>query len=819
MKANIVLLISLFILSSCSHVSNYKSRTPASDGISIVNINGCSSALMSFLKAAKKFELSKASSLVKSLHALADSDIVSTELRGQIESVLSVNLIYKSEMNRKYADLTAEFLASSGEQKKALKNKLKNLGLKMENFSPKKDVLDILDSYKSLNLMRKSDFDYTLSTEALDALERENEYLIKGLHLPDTYEGNFIGALYKINKQSSNLTEDTLEELEKKLLATDSAKLAVDQAGDIFARTKSDKAATNYLSAAFNINPKYLYAKTKYKLQLGFATKVFRPTLDFFRNTLEHGGLMFRKYFSKQAPGRELQRWSFVEKLHELGKISGSFGHDYFKGWVDILGAQGVSDKAIAKIHKDTKLVGRDIILPSGKVVKIKKMEASAMMNISGMSFPQLSAESHITLLATQAELTASKGVKMTVNTGEGGPMFHLALIDGDVEKLRREVIFWGLETGDFKVGSMDYHEINVRIEEIMKLRDEVLTKENVKGSKIVAQFGTALNGIRSNDGFAVDFDKLKEIGDHPSVAMIQFKLDQAAKRGSKVDINKVDAITAAMRKINKNKGIQSPKSIDEYTHEELAKLITATKIVTKKPVSLKIAPGDLNFALERIKYLRDHNALPDHIQVDGVGTHFSGGSGNAPQGAGVSMTTQHAVISMDAILKKLGVRNQVHLEASGGVIYPQDAVEMMVLGADDVSSARFWMGSALGCGRVQQCANGACPYGIAAKNSIFAKGLDPKARSEKAIKAADAWHNFYVDKIGEMGVSDWRTIRETHGLHVNDPKILQRIKKRDANGEQIFLKSYYRPYLYELLSPIMTKEEVDHFVLGSAAN
>lgn len=804
-----LLLIVLFAALSCSTIGT---RAPASS----FSQSSCHE-LISALSRYSKDAATTSSLVVRAFDELPDEFVVPDSMREQLNALLIENIYHKNLLNHRYADLLSQLIGASGTKKIELENQLRSLEASLENFSSSKQVKDIYDALASKQVLKKSDLKDELSSDLINALNEENRYLKQGLGLPENVKDDLSEALIKIKEQSTIFSHSMIEEIESSILGDELGEQTINQAAEIFARTGNEQEAANYVASAFNLNPKYLYVKAKYNVSKTFAQKVYRPTLDFFRHMLEHGGEMWRKYISKQEISKELQRWKFVEDLHEKGKIGGSFGHVIHPGFVDVLGAEAPSAAKIQNIQRTRNKIGRDYIASNGKRVEIQSLEVSPMMNVSGMSFPQLSAESHITLLATQAKLAKQKGIDITVNTGEGGPMFHLALLDGDVEKLKREVIYWGLQTGDLKPGSIDYQKVVVRIEEIMNLRNQVLDKDTVKNSKIVAQFGTALNGIRSEDGFVVDFDKLKAIGEHPNVGMIQFKLDQAAKRGSKVDMNKVDAITAAMRRIDRTKGVQSPKTIEEFSNEELAKLITSTRLITKKPVSIKIAPGDLNFALERMKYLRDHNALPDHIQVDGSTTTFSPGSGNAPFGASVSMTTQNSVIAMDAIMKKLGVRNQVHIEASGGVIYPQDAVEMMVLGADNISSSRFYMGASLGCGRVRACANGSCPYGIAASNSIFAKGLDPAMRSDKGLAAAAEWHNYYVDKIAEMGVDDWTKIRQTHGLHVTDPTVLQRIKKRDNNGEQVFIKTYYRNYIYELLSPIMTKAEIDSLVLGES--
>jgi len=537
---------------------------------------------------------------------------------------------------------------------------------------------------------------------------------------------------------------------------------------------------------------------------------------DIFRSLMNHAGELFRKYISGREKDAYNTRFSVVEDLHKNGRFKGSFGHNVFDGMVEIMSGTVYPAETVQEIRRQTKAFGRDLVLPDGSVVPIKKPEVSSMIGISGMSFPQLSAQSHLSLLFIHLKLaTDERNIRQLLNTGEGGPNFHIALLEGNRIKLRNEVLQWARMTEQFPEKGFEEAKLVALIDQLMTKRDELFaefTDQDLLKAQIVPQFGPSLNGVRNSEG-RIDFDKLKEIGESPYVAAIQFKVKQAAKRGSKVDPSKVDHMTAAMRRIDRRHPPETPLINPELdSFESIATTILATKMVTKKPVSIKMGIGNVSDFFELIEYLKLAGALPDHIQVDGRGLHISPGSGNAPPFGNTSLPLNDAILVADATLKKLGVRDDVFIEASGDVLLPAEGVEKLALGADGISAARLWMAQGLGCAKVRQCANGNCPYGIAAKtDSIAGNLLNPLETGPKGFEAAHAWFNAYTTTIGETGTNDWREFRVTHGLASRNRVNIRKIRNDEALG----LGRYYNiDYLRDKLDSILTDEEIRQFVL-----
>lgn len=561
-----------------------------------------------------------------------------------------------------------------------------------------------------------------------------------------------------------------------------------------------------------------LYERVVQEARTLVARHPYRAALLIFRRTLDHAGQLVRKYITAQEPDANSARWQVLEELHRHGKFTGAFGHVVHDGTVEVMSKVFATRSLIQHLDKQVMEIGRDLQLTTGEVIKIRKPKVSATMNISGMSFPQLTARSILSLLYAHLKM-AKDGAPGLFNTGEGGPNMHLALLHGDRQKLKDEVIAWGVRIGEIKPGDHAQAKIEVFIDKLMQERDALFAEfsdADLKGAQIVAQFGTALNGVR-DPNHRIDFDKLDQIGADPHVAMVEFKLKQAAKRGSKLDMSKVDLMTAAMRLVEKNKAFQSPAiSPEMQSYEDIATLVVATKLVTRKPVSLKFGVGDLENLYEFLEYLARVDALPDHIQIDGSGTSFSPGSGNAPPTGtmgNTSLTARDATLATDLVLKNLGVRDLVRITTSGDVVLPTDGVLALALGADGIAGARTWMGIGLGCSKVKACDNGTCPYGIASKgDSVFALSMDPLLVGPKAYTAATQWRQAYLSSLAETGSMDWRTQRMTHGLHAR--KTTVRIR---ADGEQVSLRDvYHMDRLMRLFgNDILDRAEVQRAAYG----
>ncbi len=547
---------------------------------------------------------------------------------------------------------------------------------------------------------------------------------------------------------------------------------------------------------------KVLGIKAKLGVKLAVAKVLFRPALNAFRWTMTHAGEIWRKYMTGQPMGKHDWRWSVVEGLFKEGDFRGSFGHPVYDGAPEIASPVIFEEPALEKIRTAKHVLGG--------------LEISPMASISGMSFPQLSAQSHLSLIYIHLKLAKEQGARGLYNTGEGGPGFALAVLEGNADKVKRELIAWNIANNGMKPGGQAEAELVVLVDGLMKKRDALFaefTASDIAKAQVVAQFGSALNGIRNAADLRVDFDKLRKIAESPFVRMTQFKLKQAAKRGAKVDPKKVDDAVAAWREIPRGKPFKSPElAPDLDSYESVAALVKATKIVTGKPVSLKFGVGDAKDLLDLFTFLKGAGALPDHVQLDGRGDDFSPGSGNAPPGANTSLPGNEAIIVMDAVLKKLGIRDRVLIEATGDLMLPTEGIEKLALGADMISGARLWMGMGLGCAKVKECANGSCPYGIAAKsNSLVGLGLDPQTIAPKGHAAAANWHKAYVQQLAEAGLTDWRQARGTLGLGTGSARV--RIK---SGPKTVPLDAFYSPeYVSDLLRGALSRREVERLVFG----
>ena len=543
------------------------------------------------------------------------------------------------------------------------------------------------------------------------------------------------------------------------------------------------------------------WLKAKFLVKAAVARVLYRPALNAFRGVMTHAGELWRKYMSGQPQGKHDWRWSVLEGLHKEGDFRGSFGHAVYDGSPEIASPVIFEDLNLEKIRTSKHRLG--------------SIELSPMAGISGMSFPQLSAQSHLSLLYIHLKLAKETGARMLYNTGEGGPGFALAVLEGDADKAKRELIAWNLANDQFKAGSNAEAEIVMLVDMLFAKRNKLFAEfsaEDLKKAQVVAQYGSALNGIRGADS-RVDFDKLRRTAASPFVAMTQFKLKQAAKRGAKVDPKKVDSIVAALREIRRDQPFKSPEIVPDLdSYESIAALVKAARVVTKKPVSLKFGVGDAQDLLAFLTFLKGADALPDHIQLDGRGDDFSPGSGNAPPGANTSLPGNEAIIVTDAILKKLGIRDRIFLEATGDLMLPTEGIEKLALGADGICGARLWMGMGLGCAKVKACANGNCPYGIASKsNSLVGLGLDPEAVAPKGASAAANWHKAFVQQLAEAGLSDWREARGVLGLGTGSGRV--RIK---SGPKTVPLDKFYSPeYVADLLRGALTRAEVDRLVFG----
>jgi len=531
-----------------------------------------------------------------------------------------------------------------------------------------------------------------------------------------------------------------------------------------------------------------------------------------FRTTLDHSGKLYRKYISKTNPDSHNQWWETIENLHRNGDLSTSFGYPLVKGDVKVRSTL-LPPEGINKLKSQYKTVGRDLNYKD-EVFKIRKFRQSPMVNISGMSFPQISAQSILSLFYVHIKLLKN-GIYTTMNTGAGGPKFHLMLLDGDREKFRSYVVEYAVRNKMFERGDSSHAKIEAFIDYLFDARDELF--KEFGGSfkaQIVAQIHSALNGVRLENG-KIDWEKVRELGKHPNVVMTQFLLKQAAKRGAMLKSSKVDPITAAMREIvpdmsNQDSYLKAPMvppDLDSF--ENIASAIRKTKMVTGKPVSLKFGIGAVEDIYELFSYLKAESSLPDHIQIDGEGSAYSSGGGGSSFGSDTSLSAREGIILINAVLKKLGIRELIVVEASGEILLPNHGMELVSLGADSIAAARLYMNMALGCSMVKTCKDGNCPYGIAARSdSIYALGFDYKEIAAKGHRAAESWYKSFTLSLAEAGIDFSRSANELE-------KGVSKVEKFNDTSWDSISTIYAPERIKSLLNDVMTEEEVEKFVYG----
>lgn len=141
----------------------------------------------------------------------------------------------------------------------------------------------------------------------------------------------------------------------------------------------------------------------------------------------------------------------------------------------------------------------------------------------------------------------------------------------------------------------------------------------------------------------------------------------------------------------------------DIYSIEDLGQRILALKEATKKPVFVKV--GATNY----IPYIASGIARMGAagIIIDGAGA----GTGAAPSvvKSNVGMPIELALASVDAILRREGLREGFTVIAAGRVSCPEDSLKLLALGAD-ITSLGTGALIALGCLMVHKCHLGFCP-------------------------------------------------------------------------------------------------------------
>ena len=194
------------------------------------------------------------------------------------------------------------------------------------------------------------------------------------------------------------------------------------------------------------------------------------------------------------------------------------------------------------------------------------------------------------------------------------------------------------------------------------------------------------------------------------SAVVLEIKIGQGAKpgEGGMLPAYKVIPRVAAARHCNPYVPLVSPSNNhDLYSIEDLAQLIEELKAVNPEArISVK-CPVVPNIGLIAVGVAK---AGADIISLSG----YDGGTGAARKHAlqYVGLPAEIGVIQAHRALTDAGIRNKVELWADGGMKTGEDAVKMILLGANRVGFATMAM-VAIGCTICRKCEEGTCHVGI----------------------------------------------------------------------------------------------------------
>ena len=408
------------------------------------------------------------------------------------------------------------------------------------------------------------------------------------------------------------------------------------------------------------------------------------PLLGRMRGICEDEGPKTRQYFSEfdtQGTPYDREHRSDVYQKAKLDPNTSPFGTqlDVYKDGYEIF-KHSIYPKDPHKLDEPRFMIGSKFC---------KQPYNASIFNISAMSFGALS---------NRAIMSLNGGAKMGNfyhNTGEGGLSTHHLVEGGD--------ICFQVGTGYFGAG---------------------ITKD----------------GVRYFDAGVFKKNALL-----PQVKMIEIKLSQGAKpgHGGILPAKKNTPEIAEIRNIEVGTEVVSPPYHTKFNSpgtlldfvEELRSLSGG------KPVGIKLCIGDIWEFAKLVQLMKINNQYPDFVTIDGG----EGGTGAAPiiftNYVGTPLID--ALINVDSVLKRYGLRDDIKIIASGKASNAFDIIKLIALGANGVNAARAFMLS-LGCIQARECDNNTCPIGIATQNPDLAKGVNP---AEKRVRV----YNYHKEVIIEV--------------------------------------------------------------------
>ena len=263
----------------------------------------------------------------------------------------------------------------------------------------------------------------------------------------------------------------------------------------------------------------------------------------------------------------------------------------------------------------------------------------------------------------------------------------------------------------------------------------------------LIYQIASGYFGCRTADGRFDPVAFAAQAAD-PQVKMIEIKRSQGAKpgHGGMLPAAKISAEIAAARGIPMGQDCLSPAGHSEFsTPLGLVDFIGRLRQLSGgKPIGFKLCIGHRREFMCIVKAMLKTGTVPDFIVGDGK----EGGTGSAPLKFvnRVGIPTREGLHFVHNTLRGVGLRDQVKIGSAGKIVSAFDVARVLALGADWRNSARGFM-FAIGCIQAQSCHTNKCPVGIATKDKLRQRALDPVDKSQRVARL----HRNTLHALGEL--------------------------------------------------------------------
>ena len=262
-----------------------------------------------------------------------------------------------------------------------------------------------------------------------------------------------------------------------------------------------------------------------------------------------------------------------------------------------------------------------------------------------------------------------------------------------------------------------------------------------------------------------------------PQVKMVEIKLSQGAKpgHGGVLPGPKVTEEIAEARGVMVGQDCVSPATHSSFnTPLEMMTFIQQLRTLSEgKPVGFKLCIGHPWEWFAIVKAMLETGIQPDFIVVDGA----EGGTGAAPLEFSdhMGMPLQEALRLVHNTLVGAGLRDSIHVGASGKIVSAFDMARALALGADWCNSARGFM-FALGCIQAQTCHSGNCPTGVTTQDPTRQMALVVPSKAERV-------HNFHSHTLEAL-----QELMEASGLKTPHDFTPRHIMRRVSETQTLHL-------------------------------